>query len=95
MEGVTIRKADISDLYELVGMALSLQEHIENCSSSVWKHTDDRKRSLRKQYTEHLLDENSLVLIAEDKAKIVGLLLATVVSRTDYIPSIVGSLSSV
>jgi ribosomal protein S18 acetylase RimI-like enzyme len=95
MKSMTIRKAAISDLDEIVEMALFLQEHIENCSSSVWKHTDNRKRSLKKQYTEHLLDENSLVLIVEDKTKIIGLLLATVVSRADYLPSIVGSLSSV
>ena len=41
------------------------------------------------------VDKNSLVLVAEVEAQIVGFLLATVTSRTEYEPSIIGNLSSI
>jgi ribosomal protein S18 acetylase RimI-like enzyme len=95
VENVTIRKAKASELGEIVKMHLSLQEHLENSSSSIWKYTEDMKRLLRQQYTEHLVNENSLLLVAEVEANVVGFLLATVSSRTEYLPSIVGTLSSI
>lgn len=95
VESVTIRKAEASELDEIVKMHLSLQEHLENSNSSIWKYTEDKKRLLKQQYTEHLVDESSLVLVAEGEAKVVGFLLATVSYRTDYVPNIVGSLSSI
>jgi len=91
MENVTIRKAKVHELDEIVEMHMSLQEHLENSSSSIWRYTKEKKRLLRQQYTEHLADENSIVLVAEARAKIVGFLLATISSRTDYIPNVLGS----
>lgn len=76
-------------------MHLSLQEQLENNNSSIWKYTENKKRLLERQYAEHLVDENSLVLVAEAEAKVVGFLLATVSARTEYVPSIIGSLSTI
>jgi len=95
VESVIIRKAEATELAEIAKMHLSLQEHLENSNSSIWKYTKERKRLLKQQYTERLAEENSLVLVAEVRAKIAGFLLATVSSRTDYIPRIIGSLSSI
>lgn len=95
VESVTIRKAEASEIDEIVRMHLSLQEHLESSNSSIWKYTEDKKRSLKQQYIEHLVDENSLVLVADVDAKVVGFLFAAVSSRTEYVPSIVGSLSSI
>jgi ribosomal protein S18 acetylase RimI-like enzyme len=95
VENVTIRKADASELDQIIKMHLSLQGHLENSNSCVWRYTEAKKRSLKQQYVEHLMDENSLVLVAEVDAKVVGFLLATVSHRAEYLPSIVASLSSI
>jgi ribosomal protein S18 acetylase RimI-like enzyme len=95
VESVSVRKAKASELDEIVRMHLSLQEHLEGSNSSIWRYTEDKKRSLKQQYAKHLQDENSLVLVVRAGAKTVGLLLATVSHRTEYVPSVVGSLSSI
>jgi len=95
MESVTIRKAETSERGAIIKMHLALQKHLENSNSSIWRHTEEKRRVLKQQYAEQLVDENSLVLIAAVEAHVVGFLLATVSSRTEYVPSIVGTLSSV
>ena len=95
MDSVTIRKAEASELNQIIGMHLSLQRHLENSNSRIWKYTEAKKQSLKQQYVNHLIDENSLFLVAEVDGKVVGFLLAMVSNRTEYLPSIVGNLSSI
>ena len=95
MGSLTVRKAESSELKGIVKMHLSLQEQLQNSNSSLWKYTESKKRLLERQYAKHLVDENSLVLVAEVEAKVLGFLLATVSARTEYVPSNIGSLSSI
>lgn len=95
MRNLIIRKAEISDLDMVVDMQLSLQRHLEKCSSSVWRYTEERKKFLRQDYVKYLADENSLLLVAELKGEVVGFLSSTVAHRTDHLPKIIGNISSI
>jgi len=95
MEGVKTRRAKISETDEVFNMHLSLQKHLENSSSSIWRYTEERKKLLKQQYTEWLTDKNSIVLVAEVGTKATGFLVATVSYRMDYSPNTVGNISAV
>jgi len=95
MKGVTTRRARIFETNKIFNMHLSLQKHLENCSSSIWRYTEEIKKLLKQQYTEWLADKNSIVLVAEVGTKVTGFLVATVNYRTDYSPNTTGNISAV
>ena len=95
MNNLIIRKVENSELDVIVDMQFSLQRHLENYSSSIWRYTQERKKTLRQDYEKYLADENSLLLVAEFKGKVVGFLSSIVNHRTDHLPNIIGDIGSI
>ena len=95
MKQLIIRKAEASELDLIVEMQLSLQRHLENCSSSIWRYTEERKKLLRQDYEKYLTDKDSLLLVAELKGKVVGFISLNVTRRTDHLPNIIGNIGSI
>lgn len=95
MRDVKIRNASSLDLDEIVKMRLSLQKHAEKANPLIWRYTDERKRLIRQELEEHFKDENNLILIAEAKGEIVGLIHGAAQHRTDYIPNDIGNILTI
>jgi GNAT superfamily N-acetyltransferase len=95
MDNVIVREAMLHDLDALVELQLLLQAHCERSNGSVWRITEEGKRLLRQKLKDLLEDEKSRVFVAEADEEIVGYASGQTLSREDYLPSRVASISIV
>jgi GNAT superfamily N-acetyltransferase len=90
-----IRRATLSDIDGLVDLWISMQCHMEESNCWIWRITEEGKRLIRERAGQALMGKDSCVVVAERKAKLIGLIYGQVLRRSDYLPEKVGMISSI
>lgn len=91
MSQIVIRKADRADSGKILELILRLKRLNEEFDSLLQVRDDAAEKG--KTYVESsLTSEKSLVLVAEDKGKIVGVMKADIRERTFYEPKTEGAI---
>lgn len=84
------RKADLDRLSELL---LALQDHIEAANPDLWRLRPEARHNLKGQLAGRLRAEDSLALVAEDKAGgVIGVIFGRIVVNNRYTPSRAGQI---
>jgi len=68
---IKIRKATLDDLDTVVSFCVKLTD-IHHAFNDYYKPGKDIENSLRETYTQDLMSEEVLILVAEDRGKIIG-----------------------
>ena len=92
---ITIRTANQSDAKSLLSLTLALQRHVEKSDSSLWKLTNEPKKYMEKEVKEMLEGSDKLVIITQNKKKIIGFAYASIQESERYSPKRVGKIEKI
>ena len=95
MKNLLVRRASGSDIEKLVELRILLQRHCEESNRLIWCMTAEGKALLRGKVENELVDNKRRTLVAEMNGEIIGFIQGEVERRADYLPRIVGSISTV
>ncbi len=90
-----IRKANIADKAGIVKMRITLQQHLEQSNPDIWRITKAGQQKLIQDVINMLSEDQSLVLVAEDKAHLIGFANGRITHRTEYTPAKVGFINMI
>lgn len=93
MDNLTIRKAAPSDADKIAELRLLGQKHYEESNTLIWRITGEGKKLLKRKVESDLANTSIQILVAEKGDKVIGCVQGEVVSRTDYLPRVVGQVS--
>lgn len=91
-----IRAAQESDVDDLLGLHLALQEYHEICNPNIWRMSPECRGQLRNHILQSLYDQDACIFVAQnDKDEIIGMASGIISFSRLRIPSNTASLEDV